>query len=53
MNERIDWSDCDLIESLPGKMGGQPVSKGTRLRPEDLRTNREKGVDWLSCIFSL
>jgi uncharacterized protein (DUF433 family) len=36
-----------LIETVPGKRGGKPVIKGTRLRPEDLLTNREQGIEWL------
>jgi uncharacterized protein (DUF433 family) len=43
----IDWTECALIETVPGKRGGKPVIKGTRLTPEDLLTNREQGVDWL------
>ncbi len=43
----IDWRDCAVVETVPGKMGGQPVLKGTRLRPEDLLVNREQGIDWL------
>jgi uncharacterized protein (DUF433 family) len=45
--EQIDWTECALIETVPGKRGGKPVIKGTRLRPEDLLTNREQGIDWL------
>ena len=44
----IDWTECALIETVPGKRGGKPVIKGTRLTPEDLLTNREQGVDWRS-----
>ena len=44
---KIDWKQCAEIETVPGRMGGQPVIKGTRLRPQDLLTNREQGVDWL------
>jgi uncharacterized protein (DUF433 family) len=43
----IDWTECALIETVPGKRGGKPVIKGTRLTPEDLLINREQGVDWL------
>ena len=43
----IDWRECAVVETVPGKMGGQPVLKGTRRRPEDLLINREQGVDWL------
>lgn len=43
----VDWTQCALIETVPGKRGGKPVIKGTRLTPEDLLTNRAQGVDWL------
>jgi uncharacterized protein (DUF433 family) len=45
--EHIDWTQCALIETAPGKRGGKPVIKGTRLRPEDLLINREQGIEWL------
>jgi uncharacterized protein (DUF433 family) len=45
--EHIDWTECALIKTVPGKRGGKPVIKGTRLRPEDLLTNREQGIEWL------
>jgi uncharacterized protein (DUF433 family) len=27
----VDWSECDLVESVAGKVGGKPVVKGTRI----------------------
>ena len=44
----IDWTECALIETVPGRVGGQPVLRGTRLRPQDLLINRDEGIDWLS-----
>ena len=44
----VDWTDCSLIETVPGKMSGAPVVRGTRVRPEDLLVNRDQGVDWLA-----
>ena len=46
--EHIDWTECALIEAVPGKMSGAPVLRGTRVRPEDLVINRDQGVDWLA-----
>jgi uncharacterized protein (DUF433 family) len=43
-----DWTECELIETVPGKIAGQPVLRGTRLRPQDLLINREEGVDCLA-----
>lgn len=33
MSKTIDqaWADCDLVERIPGKQGGVPVVKGTRI----------------------
>ena len=46
--KHIDWTECALIETVPGKMSGAPVLRGTRVRPEDLLINRDQGVEWLS-----
>ncbi len=33
-NVEIDWSECELIERVPGKVSGCPVVCGTRMMPE-------------------
>jgi len=30
----IDWTACELIEQVPGKVSGRPVVRGTRIMPE-------------------
>jgi uncharacterized protein (DUF433 family) len=30
----VEWSERDLIERVPGKCGGRPVIKGTRIEPD-------------------
>lgn len=30
----IDWSACELIERVPGKVSGRPVVRGTRILPD-------------------
>jgi uncharacterized protein (DUF433 family) len=30
----IDWTQCELVESVPGKVSGRPVVRGTRIMPE-------------------
>jgi uncharacterized protein (DUF433 family) len=30
----IDWSGCELIERVPGKVSGRPVVIGTRVMPD-------------------
>ena len=39
----MDWTGCDPIEQIPGKMGGRPVIKGTRIEPETIITDFELG----------
>jgi uncharacterized protein (DUF433 family) len=29
--ETVDWSDCALVEVIPGKVSGAPLLKNTRL----------------------
>ena len=30
----IDWTQCELIERVPGKVSGRPIVRGTRILPE-------------------
>ncbi len=30
----IDWTQCELIERVPGKVSGRPVVRGTRVMPD-------------------
>jgi uncharacterized protein (DUF433 family) len=39
----MGWNDCDLVERVPGKMGGRPVIKGTRIEPDTIVTDFELG----------
>jgi len=27
----IDWTDCELVERVPGKVSGRPLVRGTRI----------------------
>ena len=40
---QIDWSDCDVVERVPGRCGGRPTVKGTRIEPDGLITDYEMG----------
>jgi uncharacterized protein (DUF433 family) len=44
----LDWSDCPLIEIVPGKVGGAPLLKNTRLPVEAITGNygafRDEGL---------
>ena len=31
---QIDWTACELIERVPGKVSGRPVVRGTRIMPD-------------------
>jgi uncharacterized protein (DUF433 family) len=37
----MDWSGCNLVERVPGKVGGRPVIKGTRIEPDLLLVEAE------------
>ena len=30
----IDWTECELIECVSGKVSGKPVVRGTRIMPD-------------------
>jgi uncharacterized protein (DUF433 family) len=40
----IDWTDCDLVERVPGKCGGRPTIKGTRIEPSAIVADAEMGA---------
>jgi uncharacterized protein (DUF433 family) len=39
----MDWQDCAEIEVVPGKVGGRPVIKGTRVEPDVILVDEEYG----------
>ena len=44
----VDWSQCPLVEVIPGKVSGAPLLKNTRLPVEAITGNydafREEGL---------
>ncbi|HYX54210.1 MAG TPA: DUF433 domain-containing protein [Candidatus Limnocylindrales bacterium] len=42
--QRVNWSDCPLVEIDAARMSGRPVLKGTRMPVEDIIANYEFGV---------
>jgi len=42
-NPVIDWTDCPLVEVIPGKVSGVPLLKGTRLPADTILENYEGG----------
>ena len=49
----MDWTDCSMIEVMPGRMSGAPVLRNTRVRPQDLLANVEQGPEWLAAEHGL
>jgi uncharacterized protein (DUF433 family) len=41
--EKIDWSQCDDVESVPGKVSGAWVIKGTRVPAQAIVDNAKAG----------
>jgi uncharacterized protein (DUF433 family) len=39
----VNRLECGEVEAVPGKMGGRPVVKGTRIEPELILTEEEYG----------
>jgi uncharacterized protein (DUF433 family) len=41
----LDWSQCPAVESIPGKVGGAWVLKGTRMPVSAIFENLEAGAN--------
>ncbi|MGO9317517.1 MAG: DUF433 domain-containing protein [Terracidiphilus sp.] len=39
----IDWMACELIESVPGKVSGRPIVRGTRILPDAIVGSYDMG----------
>lgn len=39
----IDWTACELIERIPGKVSGRPVVRGTRILPDAIVDSYDLG----------
>jgi uncharacterized protein (DUF433 family) len=39
----IDWTQCELIESIPGKVSGRPIVRGTRIMPDPIVNSYDLG----------
>ena len=39
MGNNIDWSECPLVEIVPGKVSGAPLLKNTRLPVQAITGN--------------
>lgn len=39
----MDWTGCDLVECIPGKVSGVPLVRGTRVPSDIIVSNFETG----------
>ena len=39
----IDWTGCDLVERIPGKVSGRPIVRGTRILADTIDQDAELG----------
>ena len=39
----MNWMSCELIESVPGKVSGRPVLRGTRIMPDAIANGYDLG----------
>ncbi len=42
-NSYIDWTDCGLVERIPGKVSGRPLVRGTRILADTIVQDAELG----------
>jgi uncharacterized protein (DUF433 family) len=51
----MDWSKCDIVETVPGKVSGVPILKGTRVPADAVIDNYESGesVEEIAFNFDL
>jgi uncharacterized protein (DUF433 family) len=45
MDPLIDWTQCGIVEVVPGRVSGAPVLKNTRLPVDAILTNYDAGLD--------
>ncbi len=43
LDSYIDWTDCELVERIPGKVSGRPVVLGTRILADTIVQDAELG----------
>ena len=51
----MDWSGCEVVETVPGKVSGRPVLKETRVPADAVLENFESGesVEEIAYNFDL
>lgn len=43
LDNDIDWTGCELVERIPGKVSGRPIVRGTRIMPEGIVNSYDMG----------
>ena len=43
VDDYIDWTGCELVERIPGKVSGRPVVRGTRILADTIVQDAELG----------
>jgi uncharacterized protein (DUF433 family) len=41
----MDWTDCEIVESVPGKVSGAPVLVGTRIPADAITENVDAFIE--------
>jgi len=51
----LDWSQCPAVESVPGKLSGAWVFRGTRMPVQTILENLEAGmsIDEITEVFDV
>ena len=51
----MDWSGCEFVEVVPGKVGGVPILKNSRVQADAILENYESGspIEEISENFSV
>ncbi|MDQ2844132.1 MAG: DUF433 domain-containing protein [Acidobacteriota bacterium] len=39
----IDWTGCEIVERIPGKVSGRPIVRGTRILADTIVQDYELG----------
>ena len=52
---KLDWSQCSTVESVPGKVSGAWVFRGTRMPVQTVFSNLEAGLslDDITRVFDV
>src|ERR1700733_10631682 len=43
LDRYIDWTGCELVERIPGKVSGRPLVRGTRILADTIVQDAELG----------